>query len=72
MPMFYFHISGQKPFESEGVELPSKEAAWQEALQLIRDVEGTMRPGESWILDVSDGTSPVFRISIAGHDFRNN
>ena len=63
MPRFRFAIDGSRPF-ADDVDLPSDEAAWREALQLVRDIEGTLRPGERWALAISDESEPVFRIVV--------
>jgi len=63
MRTFRFAIEGSKPF-ADDFELPSDEVAWQEALQLVRDIEGSLRPGESWTLTISDSGEPVFLIKV--------
>jgi hypothetical protein len=70
MAMYHFHITGPTPFIHDGTELPSDEVAWEEALSLVRDVESSMKPGDSWILDVMKEQRPLFRISVAAADFR--
>jgi hypothetical protein len=69
MPTFCFAIEGSRPF-ADDVRLPSDEAAWQEGLLLVRDVEGTLVPGESWILTISTRGKPVFRIRVETADMR--
>jgi hypothetical protein len=63
MPRFRFAIDGSRPF-ADDIELPSDEVAWQEALQLVRDIEGTLKPGENWGLAISDASGPVFCIRV--------
>jgi hypothetical protein len=63
MLTFRFAIDGSKPFADE-VKLPSDDAAWREALQLVRDIEGSLKPGESWMLTISEDREPVFRIKV--------
>jgi len=44
--------------------LLSDDVARHEALQLLCDIEGSLRPGESWTLTVSDEIGSVFRIKL--------
>jgi hypothetical protein len=63
MPTFRFAIDGSRPF-ADNVEFPWDEVAWREALQLVRDIEGTLKPGENWTLAISDTSGPVFCIRV--------
>jgi hypothetical protein len=63
MCTFRFAIEGSNPF-ADDVELPSDEAAWREALLLVRDIEGSLKPGESWTLTISEESEPVFCIRL--------
>ena len=69
MRTFRFAIDGSRPF-ADDVQLPSDEIAWQEALLLVRDIEGSLSPGESWMLTISDSGGSVFRIKIETADLR--
>ncbi|MDI4238053.1 MULTISPECIES: tRNA 5-methylaminomethyl-2-thiouridine synthase [unclassified Bradyrhizobium] len=71
MHIYQFHIAGLRPFhDREGMELPDAETAWAEALRLVRDIEGSLQPGESWSLDVVEDGTTIFRISLATEDLR--
>jgi uncharacterized protein DUF6894 len=63
MQTFRFAIDCSNPF-ADDVQLPSDDAAWKEALQLVRDIERSLVPGESWTLTVSDRGELVFRIKV--------
>jgi hypothetical protein len=69
MPSYQFRISGSKPFFDADVQLRSSEAAWEEALRLVRDIEGSLQPGESWTLDVGEEGTTIFRISVTTEQF---
>jgi hypothetical protein len=60
MPRYYFHIAhgdGSK-IRNEGIELPDADAAWVEATsacgEIIRDLNGTLKPGDAWRMIVKD------------------
>ena len=69
MRTFQFTIADSKLFTDE-VQLPSEEAAWEEALRLVRDVETSMKLNESWVLTVSERGSQLFRINVTTQDLR--
>jgi hypothetical protein len=73
MPRYFFHLSfGQRTVpDEEGVELPNRAAARDEALAAVRDLanpehRGHSRRWASWFLDVADETGDFFRTPI-GH-----
>jgi hypothetical protein len=73
MPRYFFHLSfGQRMVpEKEGVELPNRSAACDDALAVIRDlanpeIGGSTRRWASSFLEVADGEGRFFRASI-GH-----
>jgi hypothetical protein len=70
MRTFKFTIADSKVFTDEA-QLPSEEAAWQEALRLVRDVESSLKPNETWVLTVSEGNHPIFRINVRTEDLRD-
>ena len=71
MHIYQFHIAGLRPFhDREGAELPDAGTAWAEALRLVRDIERSLQPGESWSLDVVEDGATIFRISLATEDLR--
>jgi len=73
MPRYFFHLSfGQRTVpDEEGVELPNRTAARDEALAVVRDLanpehNGHSRRWASWFLEVADETGGFFRTPI-GH-----
>src|SRR5262249_45841034 len=73
MPLYYFHLSfGDRTVpDDEGVELPNRSAARDEALAVIRDlsdpeIAGNPRRWASWFLQVADEEGEVLRMPI-GH-----
>src|SRR5262249_50089836 len=73
MPLYFFHLSfgGRTVPDDEGVELPSRSAAREEALAVIRDlsnpeVAGNPRRWASWFLQVADEGGEILRMPI-GH-----
>ena len=73
MPRYFFHLSfGQRTVpDEEGVELPNRRAARDEALAVVRDIAnpehlGNPRRWASWFLEVADETGGFFRTPI-GH-----
>ena len=73
MPLYYFHLSfGDRTVtDDEGVELPNRAAAREEALAVIRDlsnpeVAGNPRRWASWFLQVADEGGEFLRMPI-GH-----
>lgn len=70
---YRFHISGPDPFRDEqGTNLPSSDAAWTEALRFARDIEGLLKPGETWELEVSEDGTRVFQLVVSSTDFRSH
>ena len=73
MPRYFFHLRfGQRVLpDEEGVELPNRTAARDEALAVVRDLanpehRGNPRRWASWFLEVTDETGGFFRTPI-GH-----
>jgi len=73
MPRYFFHLSfGQRIVsDEEGVELPNRSAARDEALAVVRDltnpeIGGNSGRWASWFLHVADERGPFFRTPI-GH-----
>ena len=71
MPRYFFHLSfGQRTVpDEEGVELPNRTAARDEALAVVRDLanpehRGNPRRWASWFLEVADETGGFFRTPI--------
>src|SRR5262249_17325289 len=73
MPRYFFHLSfGRRAVpDEEGVELPNRMAARDEALAAVRDladpkIGGSSRRWASWFLEIADDKGPFFRTPI-GH-----
>jgi hypothetical protein len=73
VPLYFFHLSfGDRILpDDEGVELPNRSAAREEALAAVRDlsdpaVGGNPRRWASWFLQVADEQGGFFRTPI-GH-----
>jgi hypothetical protein len=62
MPRFFFHVEYGETSRivNEGLELPSEGEAWIEATaacgEIIRDLDGELRPGDAWSMTVKDDT----------------
>ena len=64
MPLYFFNFSRAPttepdPVMNEGLELVDDAAAWEEATtacgEKLRDINGSLRPGDGWKMDVMDG-----------------
>ena len=73
MPLYFFHLNfGDRVLpDEEGVELPNRSAAREEALAIVRDladpkIGGNTRRWASWFLQVADDEGQFFRTPI-GH-----
>src|SRR5262245_16307657 len=73
MPRYFFHLRfGQRVLpDEEGVELPNRSAAREEALAVVRDLANpeagsNSRRWASWFLQVADNEGQFFRTPI-GH-----
>jgi hypothetical protein len=70
MPMFFFQVlSTDQHIDPEGSDLPDLEAAWRTATksagELLRELDGNLKPGEEWRLNVTDESgNAVFDIRI--------
>ena len=70
MPRYFFHIHHDQPhFDDVGEELPDKHAAWKEATvtagQILQTLDGKLKPGLEWRMDVADETSrPIFTLRV--------
>jgi len=71
MPRYYFNILNLNLsiIDDVGEELPDKEAAWRQATitagELFKDVDGRLRPGQEWALEVTDEVRrPIYLIRI--------
>ena len=72
MPRYFFDISGGAPFsDPDGEELPHDQAAWDEALRTVRDVETTLDPDKwpRWSLEVKRDGMTIFRIDVSARKY---
>jgi hypothetical protein len=74
MPRYYFDVrSEQESFVDEiGEDLPDRFAAWNEATksagQSLQDLDGKLRPGMEWCMEVRDELGrQVYAIRIRTH-----
>jgi hypothetical protein len=62
MQRFFFVVVDGRNMEvqNDGLELPNREAAWVEATtacgELLRDLDGKLRPGDQWCMKVRDAS----------------
>src|SRR5262245_62553863 len=73
MPRYFFHLRFGQRFvpDEEGVDLPSRSAARDDALAAVRDLAnpergGNLRRWASWFVEVADEQGGFFRTPI-GH-----
>ncbi|MGY4568534.1 hypothetical protein QA639_09785 [Bradyrhizobium pachyrhizi] len=67
MSRYYFHITNGHPFDDPaGEELQDEQAAWQQALLTVRDIESNLGLDASnrWSLVVKREDMPVFQIEV--------
>jgi hypothetical protein len=68
MPRYFFHISNGHPFkDARGEDLQDDNAAWEQALRTVRDVESVLDlDGSSvWSLEVKREDTSIFRIDVS-------
>lgn len=70
MPRYFFNIYGKvETLDEDGDMLPDDEAAWKEATtaagEIFKDMDGKLRPGQSWRLEVfREDRTPLYMIQI--------
>lgn len=70
MAKYFFHVrNGTVHNDIVGDELPNAAAAWQEATviagQLLRDLDGNLRPGQEISIEVTDeAATPLYSIRV--------
>jgi hypothetical protein len=70
MPRYFFHITRGHPFrDRQGEELRDDQAAWDEALRTVRDIEASLdlNGSSEWSLEVRRGARPIFQINVSAH-----
>ncbi|MBK3662157.1 tRNA 5-methylaminomethyl-2-thiouridine synthase [Bradyrhizobium diazoefficiens] len=71
MPQYVFSVRNLEPNDPPiAGEFTDDEAAWKEATHfaadLFRDVDGKLRPGEEWFLEVVDAEGRlIFKIRVS-------
>lgn len=76
MQLFYFHVThhGPRVDDIEGVMLVDRKAAWDEATktcgEMIRDIDGNLKVGSDWLMDVADDSGPLFSIRFGANETR--
>ena len=76
MPRYFFNVYHDRAeLDEEGEELPDVQAAWREATvtagQIIQDLDGKLRPGQQWRLEVTDErATPLYVIHVSAERLR--
>ncbi|MBR1274910.1 DUF6894 family protein [Bradyrhizobium sp. AUGA SZCCT0283] len=71
MPRYFFNVYHDRAeLDEEVEELPDMQAAWREATmtagQIIQDLDGKLRPGKDWRLEVTDEfANPLYVIHVS-------
>lgn len=71
MPQYFFHIHHDGPSRDDrGEDLRDNHAAWKEATvmagKMLEDMDGRLKPGHDWSLEVTDaGAKVIFRLIIS-------
>jgi Domain of unknown function (DUF6894) len=75
MPSFIFEIThdGQSCTKTK-LDLPNKKAAWEEATrcagETLRDLDGKLKLGTEWRIDVTDSSrKPIFTLRCIAEDY---
>jgi hypothetical protein len=70
MPRYYFNVyhDTARP-DQEGMELPDQSAAWEEATmaagEMIRSLDGSLKPGHDWRMEVTDEfQNPLWELNL--------
>ena len=70
MPRYFFHVYHDTiHHDNEGAELADRNAAWEmatrEAGEAIKDIDGKLRPGHDWRMEITDEfANPLWEIHI--------
>ena len=76
MARFYFEVSGGETLKhkNDGIDLPDAGAAWIEATtacgEIIRDLDGQLKPGETWKMIVRDAEGDLFSLEFITKQLR--
>jgi len=76
MPRFYFEVSRGETLKekNDGIDLPDAHAAWIEATvacgEIIRDLDGQLKPGETWKMVVRDAEDDLYSLEFLTKQLR--
>jgi hypothetical protein len=78
MPLYYFivtHAGRRLVPNPTGLELPDMDAAWEEATaaagEMIKELDGALRPGTEWSIQIQDAKrKPLRTIRVIFEDHR--
>jgi uncharacterized protein DUF6894 len=68
MPQYFFNITNGHPFKDPlGEDLPDDNAAWEQAVKTVRDIESSLDLDGSrhWSLEVKREATSIFRIDVS-------
>jgi hypothetical protein len=71
MPRYFFNVHHElASIDAVGKELPDRHAAWKEATvaagETIRGLDGSLRPGREWRLEVTDEfANPLYVLHVS-------
>jgi hypothetical protein len=79
MPLYFFRIAygvGTTRLARDGVELADDRSAWEEATtacgEMLRDLDGALKPGSEWRMEVTRGSGEVvYRLTFVTEAFQN-
>ena len=76
MPLYHFKFmrNGEASPRTDGLELADPATAWEEATtafgEMIRSVDGDLKPGSDWHMDVTDAAgNMVYRLRFVTESF---
>ena len=70
MPLYHFNIFHDAArLDREGTELPNVDAAWEKATtfagEMIKGLDGALRPGHDWRMEVTDEfQNPLWELQV--------
>ena len=71
MARYEFHISNGEKFVGSD-EFSCDQAACQEALRTVRDIESALAPdGGDWSIEVRQDNQPIFRVDVTARKLRH-
>ena len=74
MPLYFFRVYHNGPSRDEvGEEFPDHRTAWKEATAMagetLKDLDGALKPGHDWSLEVTDASARVlFSLVVSAED----